>query len=159
MHDQKWFVFPSSRDKASPKFDPANKISDQYVSSFISLDTVFKCRKFWMAWQICPACFTVVLLVWEKIRRQKMRVLWRGKVLYLDQNHKNNFYSRFYRLNLPRELGSLFSLNNGCSYEQAGIGNIEFVKDLLTQSINKNFKCSNFGPHTYHMLGWVYRWS
>ena len=67
------------------------------------------------------------------------------------------FFSRFYRLNPQREFGNIFSVNNGCPYLQAGIGNIEFVKDLLTQSVlTNNFKCSKFGPHTHQMLGWVY---
>jgi hypothetical protein len=69
---------------------------------------------------------------------------------------KNAFYSRFYRLNSQREFGDIFSVNKGCSDLQAGIGNIAFVKDLLTQSVlTNNFKCSKFGPHTHDMLGWV----
>ena len=64
---------------------------------------------------------------------------------------------RFYRLNPQREFGDIFSVNKGCPYLQAGIGNIEFVKDLLTQSVlTNNFKCSKFGPNTHDMLGWVY---
>ena len=55
-----------------------------------------------------------------------------------------------------RELGNLFSLDNGCPYLQAGIGNISFVKDLLTDAVNTNFKCSKFGTHIHQLLGWVY---
>ena len=66
------------------------------------------------------------------------------------------FYCRFYRLSQQREFGNLFVLNNGCPYIQAGIGNIKLVKDLLTQSVLKDFKCSTFGPHIHDMLGWVY---
>ncbi|CAB4014093.1 Hypothetical predicted protein, partial [Paramuricea clavata] len=61
----------------------------------------------------------------------------------------------FYRLNSQRDFGDIFSVNKGCPDLQAGIGNIEFVKDLSTQSVlTNNFKCSKFGPHTHHMLGW-----
>ena len=76
-----------------------------------------------------------------------------GKICFL----RKQFISlRFYRLNPQRELGNLFSLRE-CSSLQAGIGNIEFVKDLATQSVLvNNFKCSKFGPHTNHKLGWVY---
>ena len=67
------------------------------------------------------------------------------------------YYYRFYRLNPQREFGKLFSKDNGCLYPYAGIGNIEFVKDLMTQtSLANNFKCSKFGLNTHHMLGWVY---
>ena len=67
----------------------------------------------------------------------------------------NYFHCRFYRLNQQREFGDLFSVK-GCSSLQAGIGNIEFVKDLVTQhALVNNFKCSKFGPHTHHKLGWV----
>ena len=69
--------------------------------------------------------------------------------------HKKLFYCRFYRLNEQREHGNLLSLDNGCPYLQAGIGNIEYVKDLMTQTVLKDFKCSKFGPHTHHLLGWV----
>ncbi|CAB4023147.1 Hypothetical predicted protein, partial [Paramuricea clavata] len=61
----------------------------------------------------------------------------------------------FYRLNPQRKFGDIFSVDKGCPDLQAGIGNIEFVKDLLKQSVlTNNFKCSKFGPHTHHMLGW-----
>ncbi|CAB4041887.1 Hypothetical predicted protein, partial [Paramuricea clavata] len=61
----------------------------------------------------------------------------------------------FYRLHPERKFGNLFSVNNGCPYLQAGIGNIPFVKDLSTQSVlTNNFKCSKFGQHVHHMLGW-----
>ncbi|CAB4004689.1 Hypothetical predicted protein [Paramuricea clavata] len=60
-----------------------------------------------------------------------------------------------YRLNPQREFGNLFSINNGCSKLQAGIGNIQFVKDLLVKRVvTNNFKCSKFGQHIHHLLGW-----
>ena len=59
-------------------------------------------------------------------------------------------------MNPQRELGNLFSVDDGCPYVQGGIGNISFVKDLLTDTVvNTNFKCSKFGPHIHDMLGWV----
>ena len=44
----------------------------------------------------------------------------------------NIFWYRMYRLKPQRELGNLFSINNGCPFLQAGIANISFVKDLIT---------------------------
>ena len=66
-------------------------------------------------------------------------------------------FTRLYRLNSQRKFGNLFSAhNNGCPYLQAGIGNISFVKDLMTQSdLPNNFTCSKFGPNTHPNLGWV----
>jgi hypothetical protein len=84
--------------------------------------------------------------------RKKTRVLWK-----LHKYKISSFYCRFYRLHPQPKFGNLFSVNNGCPYLQAGIGNISFVKDLSTQSVlTKNLKCSKFGPHTHDMLGWVY---
>ena len=61
-----------------------------------------------------------------------------------------------YRLEPKRELGNIFSIKNGCPYFQAGIANISLVKDLQTQTVvSRNFKCSKFGQHIHHALGWV----
>ena len=61
-----------------------------------------------------------------------------------------------YRLEPQRELGNIFSINDGCPYFQAGIANISFVKDLQTRTVvSRNFKCSKFGQHIHHALGWV----
>ena len=61
-----------------------------------------------------------------------------------------------YRLNLQREFGNLFSIKNGCPLLEAGIGNISFVKDLMTEAVVTNsFKCSKFGQHVHPRLGWV----
>ena len=77
-------------------------------------------------------------------------------VMMLRITPKYHFCCRFYRLNPPRKFGYLFSLKNGCPYLQAGIGNIEFVKDLLNQSVlTNNFKRSKFGPDIHPLLGWV----
>ena len=44
----------------------------------------------------------------------------------------------------------------GCTNNYPGIGNIEYVKDLLAGKIvNKKFNCSRFGPSYPSNLGWV----
>lgn len=61
-----------------------------------------------------------------------------------------------YRLNPKRALGNLFSVDKGgCSSIHPGIGNVTYIKDVLTQSVvTTNFQCSKFGPHTHPQLGW-----
>ena len=76
----------------------------------------------------------------------------------ITDNYQMEFYfARMYRLNSHRKFGNIFSAqNNGCPYLQAGIGNISFVKDLMTRTVvSNNFTCSKFGPNTHHGLGWV----
>ena len=78
-------------------------------------------------------------------------------VTEVEKPHTIYIYSRFYRLKPQREFGNLFSKDNGCLHPYAGLGNIESVKDLMTQTFLVNdFKCSKFGLHTHRMLGWVY---
>ena len=49
------------------------------------------------------------------------------------------YFARMYRRNTERKFGNLFSAqNNGCPYLEAGIGNISFVKDLMTRSVLPN---------------------
>lgn len=66
-------------------------------------------------------------------------------------------YARLYRLSPKRELGNLFGVaKDGCTDVHSGIGNISFVKDVLTDTIvTKKFKCSKFGPHMNAAFGWV----
>ncbi|XP_028402956.1 uncharacterized protein LOC114525736 [Dendronephthya gigantea] len=73
-----------------------------------------------------------------------------------DKSFEGTKADWLYRLSAKRILGNLFSAhNNSCPYLQAGIGNISFVKDLMTQSVvTKNFTCSKFGPDTHQKLGW-----
>ncbi|CAB3991977.1 Hypothetical predicted protein, partial [Paramuricea clavata] len=72
-----------------------------------------------------------------------------------DKSFEGTKADWFYRLNPQRKFGNLLSVNNGCPHLQAGIGNISFVKDISTHSVlTNNFKCSKFGPHIHHMLGW-----
>ena len=45
----------------------------------------------------------------------------------------SQFY-RYYRFNSPRNLSTLLISNEGgCDYKYPGIGNIEYVKDLITE--------------------------
>jgi hypothetical protein len=77
-------------------------------------------------------------------------------IFVVNKFMKNLLCYRMYRLNPQRELGNLFSVNDGCPYLQAGITNISFVKDLMTQTaLTNTFKCSKFGQHVHHTLGWV----
>ena len=64
---------------------------------------------------------------------------------------------RLYRLNPKRELGNLFGLGKGgCTDVHSGIGNVAYVKDILTDTIvTSKFKCSKFGPHVNAAFGWV----
>ena len=68
-----------------------------------------------------------------------------------------NFQYRIYRLNSRRELGNLFGIGNGfCAKLHSGIGNISYVKDVLTDTVvTTTFKCSKFGLHISDALGWV----
>ena len=46
----------------------------------------------------------------------------------------------------------------GCPYNVAGIGDISYVKNLITEEISSNdFSCSVFGAYSYPsaMIGWV----
>ena len=46
----------------------------------------------------------------------------------------------------------------GCGRKSAGIGNIDYVKDLLTENIvTRNLRCSKFGfgHHPRTGFGWV----
>jgi hypothetical protein len=48
------------------------------------------------------------------------------------------------------------SNEGGCSHQYPGIGNISYVKDLMTRKIaTRNFNCSRFGASIARGLGWV----
>ncbi|XP_046839735.1 uncharacterized protein LOC124433918 isoform X2 [Xenia sp. Carnegie-2017] len=53
----------------------------------------------------------------------------------------------FYRFQNPRKLKNLMIYNKGgCTKTSPGIGDVKFVKDLMTESIvTTNFRCSKFG--------------
>ena len=69
----------------------------------------------------------------------------------------SSFLLRSYRLKENRALSELFGVErNGCTDLHSGIGNVSYVKDILTDTVvTKTFKCSKFGPHTDPKLGWV----
>ena len=62
-----------------------------------------------------------------------------------------------YRLRTNPALGNLLGFGSGgCTDIHSGIGNVSYVKDILTeQVVNTNFSCSKFGPHQDVNLGWV----
>ncbi|XP_028411790.1 uncharacterized protein LOC114534527 [Dendronephthya gigantea] len=62
----------------------------------------------------------------------------------------------YYRFKSPRILSELLMSNKGgCSHRYPGIGDVAFVKDLMTGEIaTRNFKCSRFGSAIAPGLGW-----
>ncbi len=64
---------------------------------------------------------------------------------------------RSYRLKTNRALGNLFGVGSGgCTDFHSGIGNVSYVKDILTETVvTTKFNCSKFGPHQDVNLGWV----
>ena len=64
---------------------------------------------------------------------------------------------RSYRLKTNRALGNLFGVGSGgCTDFHSGIGNVSYVKDILTETVvTTKFNCSKFGPHQDINLGWV----
>ena len=67
-------------------------------------------------------------------------------------------YFRSFRLQSTRALKKLMMNTAGCDQRSAGIGDIAYVKDLLTGKIvTAKLRCSKFGV-AYHRLaglGWV----
>jgi hypothetical protein len=46
--------------------------------------------------------------------------------------------------------------SGGCTDIHSGIGNISYVKDILTETVvTTEYSCSKFGPHQDVNLGWV----
>ena len=45
----------------------------------------------------------------------------------------------------------------GCPYNLPGIGDISYVKNLITEEISKDYSCSVFGIYTHPSakIGWV----
>ena len=62
---------------------------------------------------------------------------------------------RLYRLKINRPLGDLFGIGSGgCTDFHSGIGNVSYVKDILTETVvTTKFSCSKFGSD--NKLGWV----
>jgi hypothetical protein len=78
---------------------------------------------------------------------------------HIPKPHLQNSLCRMYHLSPPRQLSELFiNHNGGCSIYYPGIGDIEYVKDLMTDEVaTENFNCSQFGPTYPSKLGWVSR--
>ena len=72
-----------------------------------------------------------------------------------DWGINNSIIHRLYRLKISRPLGNLFGIGSGgCTDYHSGIGNVSYVKDVLTETVvTTKFNCSKFGPST--VLGWV----
>ena len=67
-------------------------------------------------------------------------------------------YFRSFRLQLTRLLKKLMMNTAGCDQRSAGIGDIAYVKDLLTGKIvTTKLRCSKFGFAYHHLVkfGWV----
>ena len=69
-----------------------------------------------------------------------------------------NVLLRAYRLRNPRKLKNLMRINKGCTPNSPGIGDIEYVKNLVTgEMVTTTFRCSKFGigHHQSTNIGWV----
>ena len=66
---------------------------------------------------------------------------------------------RSFRFKNKRPLKKLMMVNEGgCPYNQPGVGDISYVKNLMTEEISsKDFPCSVFGAYSHPSakLGWV----
>ena len=68
------------------------------------------------------------------------------------------FLGRMYKLKKERNFGNLLGVGKqiGCTDVHSGIGDVKYVKDVLTQAVvTTKFTCSKFGPHSSVYLGWV----
>ncbi|XP_028403917.1 uncharacterized protein LOC114526500 [Dendronephthya gigantea] len=65
----------------------------------------------------------------------------------------------YYRLRKPRALKNLMIINKGgCKKSSPGIGDVQFVKNLLTDTVvTRNFRCSKFGVahNAKTQFGWA----
>ncbi|XP_046843367.1 uncharacterized protein LOC124437433 [Xenia sp. Carnegie-2017] len=77
--------------------------------------------------------------------------------LSTSDSFKNTKAHWFYRLRHTRKLKNLMITDRGCSDQMPGIGDIAYVKDLITEKITtRSFKCSVFGPNigSHFKVGW-----
>ena len=73
---------------------------------------------------------------------------------------KSYWLCRAYRLKSRRALKNLMMITAGCDQRSAGIGNIAYVKDLMTERVvTTKLRCSKFGfaHHRFTKFGWVRR--
>ena len=68
-------------------------------------------------------------------------------------------FFRSFRFKNKRPLKNLMMVNEGgCPYNQPGIGDISYVKNLITEEISsKVFSCSVFGAYSHPSarIGWL----
>ena len=105
---------------------------------------------FYILWNMCTGFKS-------KIGREMQVKSQQNKYTYLSHVYFTYLY-RLYRLKQRRQLGNLFTNDktSGCTVSHPGIGDVMYVKDVLTESIaTSSLKCSIFGPHTHPNLGWV----
>ena len=77
-------------------------------------------------------------------------------IMSMISRHVNPFFVRSYRLKNKRPLGKLMVTDTGCDVNSPGIGDIAFVKDLMTGKIvTTKFQCSVFGLAYSSTVGWV----
>ena len=72
--------------------------------------------------------------------------------------NKPYFHFRSFRLRSKRPLKKLLMKSAGCNQRSAGIGDIAYVKDLMTERIvTTKLRCSKFGlaHHRLAKFGWV----
>ena len=73
-----------------------------------------------------------------------------------------DFVFRSFRLHSKRPLKKLLMNSDGCNQRSAGIGDIAYVKDLMTERIvTSKLRCSTFGLGQHHLarFGWVHRFN
>ena len=80
--------------------------------------------------------------------------------IFKRNNHQNPLYIfRSFRFKNKRLLEDLMIVDKGgCSYNFPGVGDISYVKDLMTEEIVANdFSCSIFGAYSHPIakIGWV----
>ncbi|XP_028411771.1 uncharacterized protein LOC114534515 [Dendronephthya gigantea] len=73
-----------------------------------------------------------------------------------SKNFRDTRAHWYYRFKSPRLLSKLLMSNKGgCSHRYPGIGDIAYVKELMTGKIaTRKFKCSRFGADISTGLGW-----
>ncbi|XP_028405278.1 uncharacterized protein LOC114527785 [Dendronephthya gigantea] len=75
-----------------------------------------------------------------------------------DVQYKHIVAHWSYRFRKKRPMKELLMVNDGgCPYNLPGIGDILYVKNLITEKISKQFSCSVFGRYGYpsHRIGWA----
>ncbi|CAB4026434.1 Hypothetical predicted protein, partial [Paramuricea clavata] len=76
-----------------------------------------------------------------------------------DEQHKQIKAHWSFRFKNKRPLKKLMMVNEGgCPYNQPGVGDISYVKNLMTEEISsKDFPCSVFGAYSHPSakLGWT----